>query len=112
MELKSIYESDIESRNLIEKLLKQNLEENKTSYEQKILKYKKKYEEKGKEISVIKKKFEEEEMNILNKIKTDNEENIKKLKNIYELKNNNKFFSNLQQEKNINIIIINNNENS
>ena len=107
MELKSIYESDIESRNLIEKLLKQNLEENKVSYEQKILKYKKRYEEKEKEITEIKKKFEEEEMNILNKIKIDNEENIKKLRNIYELKNNNKFFSNLQEEKGMNIIIIN-----
>ena len=94
IELKSIYESDIESRNLIEKLLKQNLEENKISYEQKILKYKKKYEEKEKEIE----------------IKNDNEENIQKLKNIYELKiNNNKKipFINLSEEKSINLIIIN-----
>ena len=91
IELKSIYESDIESRNLIEKLLKQNLEENKISYEQKISKYKKKYEEKEKEIGEMRKKIEEEEMNILNKIKNDNEENIQRLKNIYELKiNNNK----------------------
>ena len=45
IELKSIYESDIESRNLIEKLLKQNLEENKISDEQKISKNKKKYED-------------------------------------------------------------------
>ena len=113
IELKSIYESDIESRNLIEKLLKQNLEENKISYEQKILKYKKKYEEKEKEIDEIRKKIEEEEMNILNKIKNDNEENIQRLKNIYELKindqkNNKKdIYMNLTEEKSINLIIIN-----
>ena len=119
IELKSIYESDIESRNLIEKLLKQNLEENKISYEQKISKYKKKYEEKEKEMNEIRKKIEEEEMNILNKIKNDNEENIQKLKTIYELKiNNNKInnnkknpFINLSEEKSINLIIINSNMN-
>jgi hypothetical protein len=51
-------------------------------------------------------------MNILNKIKNDNEENIQRLKNIYELKiNNNKTkkekYLNLSQEKSINLIIIN-----
>ena len=53
-------------------------------------------------------------MNILNKIKNDNEENIQKLKNIYELKiNNNKKnpFINLSEEKSINLIIINSNMN-
>ena len=78
LELKNIYDSDIESRNLIEKLLKQNLEENKATYEAKIMKYKKKYEEKEKEVNEIRKKLEEEEMDILNKMKKDNEENIKK----------------------------------
>ena len=56
IEVKNIYDSDIESRNLIENLLKKNLEENKATYEQKIMKYKKKYEEKEKEIVEIRKK--------------------------------------------------------
>ena len=112
MELKNIYDSDIESRNLIENLLKKNLEENKATYEVRISKYKKKLEEKEKEIEEIRKKVEKEEMEILNKIKKDNEENIKKLKNIYEIKlnNNKKYFqekySDLQEEKSINLIII------
>lgn len=49
-------------------------------------------------------------MDILNKIKKDNEENIPKLKNIYELKlnTNKKIFSDdLKEEKSINLIIIN-----
>ena len=114
LELKNIYDSDIESRNLIEKLLKQNLEENKATYEAKIMKYKKKYEEKEKEVNEIRKKLEDEEMDILNKMKKDNEENIQKLKDIYELKinNNNKKilsekYKDLKEEKSINLIIIN-----
>ena len=115
IELKNIYESDIESKNIIEKLLKKNIEEMKILYEQKIIKYKKKYEEKEKELSEERKKLIEEEMNIINKIKNDNEENIKKLRNIYESKVNSniKYFNNLKEEKSINLIIINiNNESS
>ena len=110
VELKNMYDSDIESRNLIENLLKKNLEENKVTYESKINKYKKKLEEKEKELEEIRKKIEKEEMDILNKIKKDNEENIQKLKNIYELKlnTNKKIFSDdLKEEKSINLIIIN-----
>ena len=88
IELKSMYESDIESKNLIENLLKKNLEENKLSYEQKIIKLKKKLEDKEKEIIEVKRQCDNEEMNLLNKIKQDNKESIEKLKNLYEMKIN------------------------
>ena len=51
IEMKGVYEADINSKNLIEKLLRKNLEDMKESYEQKIMKLNKKLEEKGKEIS-------------------------------------------------------------
>ena len=51
-------ESYIESKNLIENLLKKNLEEIKLSYEQKIIKFKKKLEDKEKEIIEIKKQYD------------------------------------------------------
>ena len=90
IELKSMYESDIESKNLIENLLKKNLEENKLSYEQKIIKLKKKLEDKEKEIIEVKRQCDNEEMNLLNKIKQDNKESIEKLKNLDEMKINSK----------------------
>ena len=43
-----MYDSDIESRNLIENLLKKNLEENKVTYESKMNKYKKNLKKKKK----------------------------------------------------------------
>ena len=51
VEMKGVYEADINSKNLIEKLLRKNLEDMKETYEQKIMKLNKKLEEKGKEIS-------------------------------------------------------------
>ena len=79
-------QSSIESKILIENLLKKNLEEIKLSYEQKIIKFKRKLEDKEKEIIEIKEQYENEEMNLLNKIKQDNKESIEKLKNLYENK--------------------------
>ena len=81
-----MYDSNIESKNLIENLLKKSLEENKVTYEQKIAKLKKKLEEKDKEINKLKEQFDNEEMKMINKIKEDNIENIQKLKNLYENK--------------------------
>ena len=46
-----MFDSNIESKNLIENLLKKNNEEIKKAYEQKILKLKRKLEEKEKEIN-------------------------------------------------------------
>ena len=86
LELKGMYDSNIESKNLIENLLKKNLEENKNTYEQRINKLKKKLEEKDKEIKKLKEQYDNEEMTMINKIKEDNIENIQKLKNLYENK--------------------------
>ena len=86
LELKGMYDSNIESKNLIENLLKKNLEETKNTYEQKINKLKKKLEDKNKEINKLKEQFDNEEMTMINKIKEDNIENIQKLKNLYENK--------------------------
>ena len=78
LEMRGAYEADINSKNIIEKLLRKNLEDMKESYEQKISKLNKKLEEKGKEIN--------DKNNLINKL------NIKKLKS---LNNNeeNKIFS-------------------
>ena len=86
MELKGMYDSDTESKNLIEKLLKKNLEDIKNASEQKINKLKKKLEEKDKEINLLKEQHDNEEMTLLNKIKKDNMENIEKIKSLYENK--------------------------
>ena len=86
LELKGMYDSNIESKNLIENLLKKNLEDTKNTYEQKINKLKKKLEDKDKEINKLKEHYDNEEMSMLNKIKEDNIENIQKIKNIYENK--------------------------
>ena len=86
LELKGMYDSNIESKNLIENLLKKNLEETKSTYEQKINKLKKKLEDKDREINRLKEQYDNEEMNMINKIKEDNLENIQKLKNLYENK--------------------------
>ena len=86
LELKGMYDSNIESKNLIENLLKKNLEDTKSTYEQKISKLKKKLEDKDKEMNKLKEYYDNEEMNMINKIKEDNIENIQKLKNLYENK--------------------------
>ena len=86
LELKGMYDSDTESKNLIENLLKKNLEDIKKANEQKINKLKKKIEDKDKEINLLKEQHDNEEMTLLNKIKQDNMENIEKLKNLYENK--------------------------
>ena len=54
LELKGMFDSNIESKNLIENLLKKNNEEIKRTYEHKITKLKKKLEEKEKEINKLK----------------------------------------------------------
>ena len=59
-----MHESDIKSRSLIEK----NFEQNKLSYEQKIIELKTKLEDKEKEIIEVKRKYDNEKMNLLNKI--------------------------------------------
>ena len=74
-EMKGMYEADINSKNIIEKLLRKNIEEMKESYEQKISKLNKKLEEKGKEIN--------EKNNLINKM---NIKKIKSLNNIEEYK--------------------------
>ena len=96
LELKGMFNSNLESKNLIENLLKKNNEETKRTYEQKILKLKKKLEEKEKEINKLKEYFDKEEKNMLNKIKEDNNENIQKIKSFYE----NKFISISEQQNN------------
>ena len=96
LELKGMFDSNLESKNLIENLLKKNNEETKRTYEQKILKLKKKLEEKEKEINKLKEYFDKEEKNMLNKIKEDNNENIQKIKSFYE----NKFISISEQQNN------------
>ena len=96
LELKGMFDSNIESKNLIENLLKKNNEEIKRTYEQKITKLKKKLEEKDKEINKLKEHFDNEEMNMLNKIKDDNNKNIEKIKSYYE----NKFISISEQQNN------------
>ena len=68
IEIKGIYDADIESKNIIEKLLRKNIDEMKATYEQKIIKLNKKLEEKGKEII--------EKSNIISKM------NYKKIKSI------------------------------
>ena len=98
LELKGMFDSNIESNNLIENLLKKNNEEIKRTYEQKISKLKKKLDEKEKEINKLKEHFDKEEMNMINKIKEDNNENIKKIKSYYE----NKFISISEQQNNSN----------
>ena len=67
-ELKELYEADINSKNIIEKLLKKNIDDIKESYELKINKLNKKLEEKEKEIM--------EKNNLINKM------NYKKLKSL------------------------------
>ena len=67
LELKNVYNSDIESKCLIEKLLKKNIEEMKMSYEQKINKLNKKITEKEKEVLLLKDKFDKD----ISKVKTD-----------------------------------------
>ena len=94
LELKGMFDSNIESKNLIENLLKKNNEEIKKTYEQKISKLKRKLDEKEKEINKLKEHFDKEEMNMLNKIKEDNDENIQKIKSYYE----NKFISISEQQ--------------
>ena len=64
IESKRMHESDIKSRSLIEK----NFEQNKLSYEQKIIELKTKLEDKEKEIIEVKRKYDNEKMNLLNKI--------------------------------------------
>ena len=96
LELKGMFDSNIESKNLIENLLKKNNEEIKKTYEQKIVKLKKKLEEKDREINKLKEHFDKEEMNMLNKIKDDNNKNIEKIKSYYE----NKFISISEQQNN------------
>ena len=96
LELKGMFDSNIESKNLIENLLKKNNEEIKRTYEQKIAKLKKKLEEKDKEINKLKEHFDNEEMNMLNKIKDENNKNIEKIKSFYE----NKFISISEQQNN------------
>ena len=96
LELKGMFDSNLESKNLIENLLKKNNEEIKKAYEQKIIKLKRKLEEKEKEINKLKEQFDKEEMNMLNKIKKDNNENIQKIKSFYE----NKFTSISEQQNN------------
>ena len=68
IEMREIYEADINSKNIIEKLLRKNIDELKETYEQKILKLNKKLEEKGKEIN--------EKNTIINKM------NYKKIKSL------------------------------
>ena len=72
-EIKELYDADISSKNVIEKLLRKNLEDMKESYEQKILKMNKKLEEKTKEIT--------EKNNIINKL---NNIKIKKITSLKE----------------------------
>ena len=81
-EMKGMYEADINSKNIIEKLLRKNIEEMKESYEQKISKLNKKLEEKGKEIN--------EKNNLINKM------NIKKIKSL----NNNEEYKRLSSSTN------------
>ena len=66
--MREIYEADINSKNIIEKLLRKNIDELKETYEEKILKLNKKLEEKGKEVN--------EKNNIINKM------NYKKIKSL------------------------------
>ena len=95
LELKGMFDSNLESKNLIENLLKKNNEEIKKAYEQKIIKLKRKLEEKEKEINKLKEQFDKEEMNMINKIKKDNNENIQKIKSFYENK-----FTSLSEKQN------------
>ena len=59
-EIKELYDADINSKTVIEKLLRKNIEDMRETYEQKIVKLNKKLEEKNKEVT--------EKNNIINKI--------------------------------------------
>ena len=84
--MKEMYEADINSKNIIEKLLrknideqKKNLDEIKGSYEDKILKLNKKLEEKGKEIN--------DKNNLINKM------NYRKIKSLNTIEENKRLSS-------------------
>ena len=79
-ELKEIYDTDIESKEIIEKILRKNYEESKNSYENQILKLKKNIEMKENEINELKEHYNNVEVSMLNKIKEDNKKNIEKIK--------------------------------
>ena len=85
-ELKEIYDTDIESKEIIEKILRKNYEESKNSYENQILKLKKNIEMKENEINELKEHYNNVEVSMLNKIKEDNKKNIEKIKSLYEAK--------------------------
>ena len=84
MELKEIYNSDIESKSLIENILKKDISDTKKQYEMKIAKLKETVSQKEKEMNELKEHYQNEEIAILTQIKENNKKNIQQLKSLYD----------------------------
>ena len=84
MELKEIYNSDIESKSLIENILKKDISDTKKQYEMKIAQLKETVSQKEKEMNELKEHYQNEEITILTQIKENNRKNIEQLKELYE----------------------------
>ena len=76
MELKEIYNSDIESKSLIENILKKDISDTKKQYEMKIAQLKETVSQKEKEMNELKEHYQNEEITILTQIKENNRKNI------------------------------------
>ena len=83
-ELKEIYNSDIESKSLIEAALKREIVDSRKQNEMQISQLKETIAMKEKEMNDLKEHYQNEEIAILTQIKENNKKNIQQLKSLYD----------------------------